>query len=211
MTCTLQPVPGHPLLRHCRLFQAAEAAVLMEALLAQIAWNEGAYLVAGRSFRLPRLQAWYADPGVEYRYAQQLLNSHAWIEPLLHLRHQVEALTGQRFNAVLVNLYRDGTDCVGWHADDEPDLGPAPVIASLSLGASRTFSVRRKGDEGQPDQETFGVPVHAGDLLVMDAPFQRDWQHAILAEPESPGSRMNLTFRQVWAEPETPVAKRTTP
>jgi len=183
----------------------------MATLQAQIAWNEGEYLVAGRSFRLPRLQAWYADPGVEYRYAQQLLNSHAWIEPLLALRHQVEVLAGQTFNAVLVNLYRDGTDCVGWHADDEPDLGPAPVIASLSLGASRTFSVRRKVDAVRPDQEHPGLLLQAGDLLVMDAPFQRDWQHAILAAPEKTGSRMNLTFRQVWREPGNPVAKGTTP
>lgn len=197
VACQLKPVPGHPLLRVGRLLEPAAAAELMDGLLAEVVWNDGTYLVAGRSFSLPRLQAWYADPGIEYRYARQLLNSHPWSPILSALRSQVEAVAGQAFNAVLVNLYRNGRDWVGWHADDEPDLGPAPVIASLSLGASRCLSVRAKGDDTRPEHAYPRVCLGAGELLMMDAPFQRDWQHGVLADPAVDAPRMNLTFRRV--------------
>lgn len=183
-----------PLLRIGRLFDETEAGQLFHRLLTETPWNDGYYLAAGRRFALPRLQAWYADPGIDYRYADNLHNSHTWTPTLQALREQVQHLSGLRFNAVLLNLYRDGRDAVGWHADDEPDLGPAPAIASLSLGATRSFSVRPR-----PRGEAVHVPLPAGTLLVMDPPFQQTWEHAVLANPLVMSPRLNLTFRRVCA------------
>lgn len=170
----------------------ADATTLLADLLAEIPWNDGGFVAAGRRFELPRLQAWFADPGIDYRYAQNLQNSHPWSARLQALRLQVEALTGTTFNAVLANLYRDGGDSVGWHADDEDDLGPTPHIASLSLGARRHFHWRPKpgasGDDG-------ALALPSGTLLLMRAPFQQFWEHAILPEPEIRAPRLNLTFR----------------
>jgi alkylated DNA repair dioxygenase AlkB len=189
---TLTAMQMLPLVRIGRLFDEAQADQLFHRLLAETPWNDGYYLAAGRRFALPRLQAWYADPGIDYRYADNLHNSHAWTPTLLALREQIERISGQRFNAVLLNLYRNGQDAVGWHADDEPDLGPAPAIASLSLGATRRFSVRPR-----PLGEAQHVPLPSGTLLVMDPPFQQDWEHAVLADPLVIRPRLNLTFRLV--------------
>lgn len=190
----MTPHPSQPLLACCTLQTPAEARRLFERLCADIPWNDGGFSAAGRRFRLPRLQCWFSDPGIEYRYAQNLLNSHPWTPELAALRDSVEAHTGERFNAVLANLYRDGSDAVGWHADDEDDLGPAPHIASLSLGATRRFHWRPKpGVTGSTD----AMALPAGTLLLMRAPFQQAWEHAVLAEPEITGARLNLTFRLV--------------
>ncbi|NMG46547.1 alpha-ketoglutarate-dependent dioxygenase AlkB [Azoarcus communis] len=190
----LQPVPGQPLLACASVLDPAAAQALFDVLLAETPWTEGHYIAAGRRFALPRLQCWFADAGVEYRYAQQLLNSHAWTPRLQALRSSVEACCGVSFNAVLANLYRDGDDHVSWHADDEDDLGPAPHIASLSLGATRYFHWRPKpgtpGDAGR-------LPLPPGLLLLMRAPFQQHWEHAIPTAPSVSGARLNLTFRQV--------------
>lgn len=184
-----------PLLRIGRLFDEAQADQRFHQLLAETSWNDGYYLAAGRRFALPRLQAWYADPGIDYRYADNLHNSHAWTPTLIALREQIERVSGLSFNAVLLNLYRNGQDAVGWHADDEPDLGPSPAIASLSLGATRSFSVRPR-----PLGEAQHVPLPSGTLLVMDPPFQQDWEHAVLADPLVIPPRLNLTFRLVRPE-----------
>jgi alkylated DNA repair dioxygenase AlkB len=166
---------------------------MMLQLQAEIPWNDGSYEAFGRQFRLPRLQAWFSNPGVAYRYASHLQNSHPWSPTLLVLLRQVEAACGHSFNAVLANCYRDGQDSVGWHADDEPDLGVAPVIASMSLGATRAFSWRPRLT---PDA-VCSLDLAAGTLLVMEAPFQRDYEHAVLQDARIGAARINLTFRLV--------------
>jgi alkylated DNA repair dioxygenase AlkB len=193
---TLTPHPDLPLVATMRLLDETAAADLCHRVLAETPWNDGSYLAGGRRFQLPRLQTWFSDPGVAYRYADNLLNSHPWTPILLDLKQQVEALCNTTFNAVLVNLYRDGQDAVGWHADDEPDLGPAPIIASLSLGAVRRFSLRPKTD---PSAAPLSIPLPAGTLLLMSPPLQRDWEHAVLAEADVTEPRINLTFRRVLA------------
>jgi len=188
----------HPLITLAQPFSAAEADAIFATLMADIPWTDGGYEVAGRRFALPRLQCWFADAGVIYRYADQLQNSRDWLPLLASLRERVEAQTGRRFNAVLANLYRNGDDRVAWHADDEDDLGPAPEIASLNFGATRRFHWRPKtGVVGTPGS----VALPAGALLLMTAPFQRDWEHAVPPEPGVSGARLNLTFRRVYPRP----------
>lgn len=188
----LSTLPGNPLLRLGRLLDEAEAAALFHRLITETHWNDGSYMAAGRRFRLPRLQAWHADEGIDYRYADNLHNSHTWTPALLTLRERVCAASGHDFNAVLLNLYRNGLDTVGWHADDEPDLGPAPVIASVSLGATRHFAIRPR-----PAGEARRIRLLSGTLLVMEAPFQQVWEHAVPEESEVTAPRLNLTFRKV--------------
>lgn len=188
----LTTLPGNPLLRLGRLLGETEAASLFHQLITETRWNDGSYTAAGRRFQLPRLQAWHADEGIDYRYADNLHNSHTWTPALSALRERVCSTTGHDFNAVLLNLYRSGLDTVGWHADDEPDLGPAPVIASLSLGATRHFAIRPR-----PAGEARRIRLLSGTLLVMEAPFQQAWEHAVPEEPDITAPRLNLTFRKI--------------
>lgn len=188
-----QAIPGAPLLRRTSLLTPGEAEDCLDRLQSELLRNNGTFEAFGRRFPLPRLQAWHADPGVEYRYARQLHNSRPWTPALQALRLRIEDACAMAFNAVLANYYRNGQDCVGWHADDEPDLGPAPAIASLSLGATRVFSWRRRGDPSSSGANQ----LPAGTLLLMVAPFQRDFEHAILSDPAIHSPRLNLTFRQV--------------
>lgn len=173
------------------LYDPAHCRVLLATLIDAVHWQTD-YLAFGRRFDVPRLQAWYADPGVHYRYANNLLARRDWIEPLDNLRRDVVHATGHGFNAVLVTYYRDGDDHVTWHADDEPELGDAPLIASLSLGATRRLEFKPK-DGGAVD----GIAQHDGDLLLMQPAFQHHWLHRVAPEPKVTGPRINLTFRRV--------------
>lgn len=174
-----------------RLMDTDQRKAVLQGLIDTVDWQRE-YVAFGRHFDVPRLQAWYADEGVHYRHADNLLPSHAWLPGLLDLKHLVEVRTGQSFNAVLVTYYRDGYDHLTWHADDEAELGDAPVIASLSLGATRQFQYRPK--QGGEDRS---LPLHDGELMLMRPEFQWHWQHAVPVEPEVLAPRINLTFRQV--------------
>ena len=129
-----------------RVYSPQASQALLERLINEVDWQYE-YVAFGRRFDVPRLQAWYADPGVYYRYSDNLLESHAWIPLLTSLQQTVEQLSGHQFNSVLATYYRDGNDHVTWHADDEPELGDKPVIASLSFGAARQFQYRQKQTE----------------------------------------------------------------
>lgn len=174
----------------------AFADSLYHTLLATHSWPANHYTVYGRRFELPRLQTWHADPGIVYSFSNNLLATHSWTPLLTALRQQIEDFLQQPFNAVLVNYYRNGNDYVGWHSDDEAELGAEPQIASLSLGAARLFSYRRLDGS-----DTASVLARHGSLLVMGPGFQQQWQHAVLPEPELQRGRINLTFRQVLPPP----------
>ncbi len=155
-------------------------------------WRQQAITLYGREVMQPRLIDWYADPPVRYSYSGITLGPRAWPEILQGLRRRLEAEFGQRFNSVLCNLYRDGRDSMGWHADDEPELGPNPAIASLSLGAERRFRIRpRSGGE------SVGIDLGSGSLLLMDGRSQHEYQHAVTKTRRAVGPRINLTFRRV--------------
>jgi alkylated DNA repair dioxygenase AlkB len=117
--------------------------------------------------------------------------------PLLEqLRSAVEAATGHRYNSVLLNYYRDGADSMGMHSDDEPELGPAPAIASLSYGATRTFILRHKHRPGDP-RRTLKLDLEDGNLLLMAGRLQQNWLHGINKTARQTGARLNLTFRYI--------------
>ena len=155
-------------------------------------WRRQEITLFGRPVLQPRLMDWYADSGVTYRYSGLTLAPKAWPEVLRQLRERLEAHCGAPFNSVLCNAYRDGQDSMGWHADDEPELGPEPLIASLNLGATRRFRIRPRGGGS-----SLGVDLESGSLLLMSGRSQADYQHAVPKTRRPVGPRINLTFRQV--------------
>lgn len=173
-------------------WSAAEADELLVALDALPDWRQHSVRLFGREVPSPRLSAWYGDPGAGYRYSGHHHVPLPW-PPLLHdLRERVGEASGQRFNAVLANRYRDGGDAMGWHSDDEPELGTRPVIASASFGASRRFLLRHRGS-GRREALELGH----GSLLLMAGDSQRCWQHAVPRTRRPCGLRINLTFRLI--------------
>ena len=193
------PLPGADLLFDPTFLDAAEAGELLGHLMAAAAWEQRTIRLFGQDFPQPRLTAWYGDPEAQYTYSSLTWEPRPWLPALAALRQRLETATHTRYNSVLLNLYRDGGDSMGWHADDEPELGPAPVIASLSLGAVRRFRLRpRAGLTHAP----FGIDLPAGSLLLMRGPTQQHWQHALPKTTRPVGLRLNLTFR--WVGPAAP-------
>lgn len=171
----------------------AEADALFTALRATIAWEVHRVRLFGREHPAPRLSCWIGDAGASYRYSGTRFEPHPWPAALRPVRERLRDELGTGFNSVLANLYRDGRDAMGWHADDEPELGPAPVIASVSLGATRRFLLRHR-DEGE---RRLALDLPHGSLLVMAGATQRLWRHALPRTARPVGERINLTFRQV--------------
>jgi alkylated DNA repair dioxygenase AlkB len=174
---------------------AATADHWLAALEAQTPWQQPQVVVYGRQHPVPRLLAWYSDADVRYGYAGISHQPLAWTPLLAQIRARVEAAAGRAFNSVLLNYYRDGQDSMGWHSDDEPELGRNPLLASLSLGGERRFDLRRCGT----NRIEYSLPLSHGSLLVMGGATQHHWQHQV-AKTRSPcAPRLNLTFR--WIVP----------
>lgn len=176
---------------HGRLYTTQQSGALLANLIRGLDWQTS-FTAYGRRFAIPRQQAWYADEGIHYRYSENQMQSHRWVEPLVSIKQRVEQIAGESFNSVLVTYYRNGHDYVGWHADDEAELGNQPLIASLSLGQSREFRFRHK------KTETSGyIELHDGELVIMQAGFQEQWQHCVPRQEQVDKPRINLTFRKV--------------
>lgn len=174
----------------------AEAAALLTELTAAVPWRHEPIKLFGQEVLQPRLTAWYGDAGATYRYSGLQLEPLPWLPVLQELRQRVQAAAGVAFNSVLLNLYRHGQDSMGWHADDEPELGPNPVIASLSLGATRRFRLRpRPGADFA--HAPVGLELSSGSLLLMRGETQHHWQHAVPKTTRPTAPRLNLTFRMV--------------
>ena len=167
---------------------------LKSALHEEVAWTQEKIALWGQDRLQPRLSAWYGDAGRRYTYSGITLEPHPWTGTLLRIKADIERTTGQRFNSVLLNLYRDERDSVGWHSDDERELGSDPVIASLSLGETRVFKFRHKK---RKDQKTIALALTDGSLLLMAGATQKFWRHAVEKENETRAQRINLTFRNV--------------
>ena len=162
-------------------------------LSAMLVWHQDTIRVYGREVLIPRLNAWYGDAEAVYSYSGLALEPQAWTSGLLELKRRVEKHVQRGFNSVLANWYRDGKDSVSWHADDEPELGSQPLITSLSFGATRRFSLRRRDRQGK----TVHIDLAGGSLLVMAGDTQRHWVHQVAKSSRCQSGRINLTFRQI--------------
>jgi len=191
----LQPIPlvdAEAVLDPCWL-EAAEATRLFAALLAEVAWATHHVRLFGRELPSPRLSCWIGDAGAMYRYSGVSHAPHPWPECLLPVRERLQREAGVRFNSVLANLYRDGRDSMGWHSDDEPELGSCPTIASLSLGGTRRFVFRHRRDASI----RHALELPHGSLLVMRGDTQANYRHALPKTARPVAARINLTFRRI--------------
>lgn len=170
----------------------ADSEGLFECLLSTLPWTNRQIRMFGREVPEPRLSAWHGDPGTCYTYSGLTLEPAPWTSELVQIRDRCSELSGARFNSVLANYYRNGRDTMGWHSDDEPELGPAPVIASVSLGATRRFDLRHRATGA-----TVQVHLGPGDVLIMSAASQQAWMHRIPRQLRIHGPRINLTFRWI--------------
>ena len=167
---------------------------LLQRLVAEISWRSEEVVMWGRRVSQPRLTAWYGDAGAAYAYSGLQLDPLPWTPLLLDIKDRVEAAAGTAFNSVLLNYYRDDRDSIGFHSDDEPELGERPVIASLSLGEERTFVLKHKTSRRT---DPVRLRLGSGSLLLMRRDTQRCWRHGIPKESRPCGPRINLTFRSI--------------
>ena len=177
-------------------YAVADCERIYLRLLQEQNWPDNHYIVAGRQFTLPRLQTWHADPGIKYSYSNNLLETRSWTSLLSDIRAKIELCLDFSFNSVLVNWYRNGEDHVGWHADNERELGEQPFIVSLTFGAERLFEFRHK-----KSLESGRLLLRSGTLLIMRPDFQHHWLHSVPIEKSFIEGRINLTFRKVISKP----------
>ena len=172
---------------------AAQADVLFESLLREVPWEVHRIRMFGRTVDSPRLSCWIGDADARYRYSGAEFEPRPWPKGLVAVRERLANELGCGFNSVLANRYRDGRDAMGWHRDDEPELGVQPVIGSLSLGATRRF--RLKPDDAAVAPLSLDLPH--GSLLVMRGDTQAAFRHALPRTAKAVGERINLTFRRI--------------
>lgn len=195
---------GAEVSRLARLDLGRPEAEILAELIEQVPWRAERIVVFGREVAQPRLSAWYGDADAAYTYSGLHLRPRPWTPLLADLKGRVERASGAEFNSVLLNYYRDHRDGMGFHADDEPELGPRPTIASLSLGERRVFVMKRKRPRGAgpsagaPEQAPpVRIPLDSGSLLLMRGDTQRHWLHGIAKLSRPCGPRLNLTFRRI--------------
>ena len=173
-------------------FTAREADRLFQSLLDAIPWRTATLTIAGQKRPLPRLQCWMADQGRSYSYSGLKLSPHPWNPDVLRIKARLEQLCEHSFNSVLLNYYRGGSDSVSWHADDETELGPNPIVASVSLGAQRTLEFKPKFNLTTPKKQ---IVLGSGSILIMGKTIQNNWLHQIPKISGTIDPRISLTVR----------------
>ena len=177
-----------------RWFSPKDGDRLFAAIDQLTQWQQDHITLYGKTLPLPRLTAWHGDAGKPYTYSGITMCPHPWTAPLLEIKHSIAAVCGIQFNSVLLNKYRTGKDSVAWHSDDEPELGPNPVIASVSLGATRRFVFRHRHS---PEIIPISIDLTHGSLLMMQGTTQHAWQHQLPKTKKLVEPRINLTFRLI--------------
>ena len=176
-----------------KFLNSVEADSYLSAIVGSSRWRQDHIKIFGRSVLQPRLTAWMGDRGASYRYSGLLMTPEPWSEAVLQIKSAIEKALGLKFNSALLNYYRTGFDSMGWHRDNEPELGKDPTIASVSLGDLRIFKMRHYFNK------SLGVDIELGhgDLLVMAGVMQSNWEHCLPKTRRPKGPRVNITFRSV--------------
>jgi alkylated DNA repair dioxygenase AlkB len=187
----LLPFDGDVLLFES-FFDQRESNEIFEKLKTETVWKQEGMKIFGKEVPFPRLTAWYAKEGKNYTYSG-LRNTPQALTPLLEmLKDNCEVVAKTPFNSALLNYYRQGSDSMGWHADNETELGPNPVIASLTFGASRKFQFKHR----TVPKSTQNIVLNHGSLLIMQGSTQHHWLHQV-PKSTSSGVRINITFRNI--------------
>lgn len=169
-----------------------DSTKLMDHLYQSLQWEADQLLIFGKRVTTRRKVAWVGDPACTYTYSGVKKEAQPWVPELLVVKSQIEELAQSEFNSCLLNFYHDGKDGMGWHSDNEKELDAKSPIASLSLGATRKFALRHK-----TDKTTIFLSLEDCSVLVMHAPTQQFWQHALLKTTTIHTPRINLTFRKI--------------
>jgi len=175
-------------------FTNQESKNLHQKLIDNIQWRQDKIKIFGKLIDQPRLTAFYGDATKSYSYSGIVMKPNDWNDDLLFIKNRVEEVAKIKFSSVLLNYYRDGKDSMGWHSDDEKELGQNPVIGSVSFGESRVFQMRHKF---QKDIKKVDIDLKDGSFLLMKGATQHFWQHQIPKTKRKLESRINLTFRVI--------------
>jgi len=184
-------LPNADIIYYPNLFDAKKSNLLYEKLLYEIPWQNDTIKVFGKSHAQPRLTALFGNEGKPYSYSNIVMQPHVWNPLLMYIKNEIEEICQENFTTVLLNLYRDGKDSNGWHADNEKELGRNPIIASLSFGAERSFHLKHNSIS----DAKLKITLENGSLLLMKGETQHFWKHQIPKTAKPIGSRINLTFR----------------
>jgi len=203
-TTTALALPDADIQVYDSFWPLAESDRYFAQLLTETHWRQETAHLFNQAIPIPRLTAWYGDAGKSYTYSGIEMQPEAWTETLLAIKAAVETVIPARFNSVLLNLYRDGQDGVGWHSDAEPVLGRNPIIASVSFGATRRFSLKHKR---RKDLKPVHLHLSHGSLVLMQGPTQHHWVHQVPKTTKSIEPRINLTFRIIYERQGSIVAK----
>ena len=179
-----------------QVYLGRPAEELLRELIDETPWRHEAVTIYGKKHMQPRLIAWYGDRGQRYSYSGIALEPLPWTTTLTRVRGLVQNIVDEQFNSVLLNYYRDHQDSMGFHSDDEKELGPNPVIASVSLGATRTFVLKHKT---RSELKPVRWELPSSSLLLMKGLTQKYWKHGIDKQSKPCGPRVNLTFRRIVA------------
>ena len=186
-------LPDATIIYYPHFFDKEEADTLLYQLKNEIPWQQDDIKVFGKVYPQPRLTALFGNEGKSYSYSNIKMQPHPWNSLLQKIKLKVESAADTNFTTVLLNLYRDGKDSNGWHADNEKELGTNPVIASVSFGAERLFQLKHNSIPGLKQN----IVLEHGSLLLMKGTTQHFWKHQIPKTAKPIDSRINLTFRVI--------------
>jgi alkylated DNA repair dioxygenase AlkB len=175
-----------------KIFLKEECKIYFSELLDTMPWQSDVLMMFGKKIITKRKTAWVADQGVKYTYSNQTKIPIPWSRTLLEIKQKIQLTTSVEFNACLLNLYHDGKEGMGWHSDDEKELGNNPIIASMSFGSTRKFSFRHK-----ITKEKISIDLSDGQLLLMEGETQKYWSHMLHKSVKIDEPRINLTFRNI--------------
>lgn len=175
------------------VFSEQESKFFFNELATNIRWKQEPVKLFGKEIMQPRLTAWYGNSDKPYTYSGITMVPETWTRALLDIKARAEKLSGALFTSVLMNLYRNGNDYMGWHRDNEKMLGPAPTIASVSFGAPRVFQLRNYANK----DNRISVLLEPGSILLMCGPTQKFWEHRLPKAPKLKEPRINLTLRNI--------------
>lgn len=189
----LLPLKDATVIYYPAFFNAELAQIYFDSILLETDWQEDDITLFGKTYKQPRLTALFANNGLPYSYSNIVMHPEPFTESLLKIKQDIEKICDHEFTTCLANLYRDGSDSNGWHSDDEKELGKQPVIASVSLGATRKFQLKHKTNKELKHQ----LQLSPGSLLVMKGNTQEFWKHQIPKTKVEVGQRISLTFRTI--------------
>lgn len=187
-------IPDGKLTFHEGFFDLKESQVIQSRLIETIEWSQDEVIVYGKKHKIPRLNAWYGEEGKAMTYSGLTLEPKPWTKELIQIKQRIEKTTGYAFNSCLLNYYRDGKDGMGWHQDNEKELGKNPVIASITFGETRPFQLKHISNT---ELKKIDIPLTSGSLLIMAGETQHYWKHQIPKTTRTLNPRLNLTFRKI--------------